>query len=63
MSDTGTYPDPFAEWRPPPLDRIVWIQEGGETGAWHLGLVTGAEGEEGLLEDGRAWRSAKKDFV
>lgn len=48
---------------PAPLERLVWIQEGGDRGSWHLGLVIEATGDEGELEDGRKWRSAKKDFT
>jgi hypothetical protein len=50
-------------WAPALVERLVWIQEGGERGSWHLGLATDAVGDEGVLEDGRRWRSARKDFT
>jgi hypothetical protein len=46
-----------ASYSPAPVERLVWIQEGGERGSWHL------VGESGVLEDGRRWRSARKDFT
>jgi hypothetical protein len=47
---------------------LVWVQEGGERGSWHIALVAPSEdpddkAESGTLKDGRAWRSARKDFT
>lgn len=51
----GSIPWQGTDW----VARIVWIAT---DGTWHLGLAFLAEGDYGFLEDGREWRSAKKDF-
>lgn len=57
----------YVPWELRP-DVLVWVQEGGDRGPWHLECVRPSEdaddkATEGVLKDGRAWRSAKKDFV